>query len=85
MTTSLSLPSGATLETILLDLEALAQAPIEALLPADVASIVGAAEKLTNRFVAELVTPDPNIVLGAELDASQAAGNEAEDLKVGPK
>ena len=84
MTTSLSLPSGATLQTILLDLEALAQAPIEALLPADVASIVGAAEKLLNRFVSQLVSPDPNNVLGAEVDAEQTASAAAEDAKFGP-
>ena len=84
MTTSLSLPSGATLQTILLDLEALAQAPIEALLPADVASIVGAAEKLVNRFVSQLVNPDPNNVLGAMVDAEQTAAGLAADKEYGP-
>lgn len=81
---SLSLPSGATLQTLLLDLEALAQAPIDALFPADVASIVGIAEKLVNRFVSELVDPNPNRVLQAGIDSEQAAGDLVEDAKVGP-
>ena len=84
MTTSLALPSGATLEAWLLDAEALAQAPIEALLPADTAALVAAAEKLLNRFVSQLVSPDPNNVLGAEIDAEQAASAAAEDAKFGP-
>ena len=84
MTTSLSLPSGATLQTILLDLEALAQAPIEALLPADTAALVAAGEKLVNRFVSQLVSPNAGNVLGAEVDAEQAASAAAEDAKFGP-
>ena len=34
---------------------------------------MGAAEKLVNRFVSQLVNPDPNNVLGAMVDAEQTA------------
>ena len=84
MTTSLSIPSGATLEQWLLDGEAIAQAPIEALLPADVAALVALGEKLLNAFVAELVDPSGNAVLKAEVDGEQAAANVAEDMKAKP-
>ena len=84
MSTSLPLPSGATLEQWLIDAEALAQAPIEALLPADTAALVAAGEKLVNRFVSQLVSPNAGNVLGAEVDAEQAASAAVEDAKFGP-
>ena len=79
---SISIPSGTTLQTWILDGEAIAAAPVEALLPADIAALVALGEKLLNAFVSEVVDPSANTVLQAEVTSEQAAGDIAEDEKL---
>jgi hypothetical protein len=78
---SISIPSGATLTTWLQDGEAIASVPVEALLPADIASLVALGEKLLNSFVVEIVDPSANTVLQSEVDAEQTASAAVEDAK----
>lgn len=78
---SIPIPSGTTLTTWLQDGEAIANAPVEALLPADIAALVALGEKLLNAFVAEVEAPAANTVLQAEVDAEQTAAAAAEDKK----
>ena len=84
MAISIPIPSGLALSQVLDDVEALANAPLDAFLPADVMRLIIAAEKIVGAAVILGLSPSAATVLQTEVTAEQVAGDQIEDAKFPP-
>ena len=78
---SFQLPSGLTVQSLIADLAAVADAGLSALEMAELVPLVQAAARIAEDGAALLTSAGPAEVLQTEIDTEQAAGDVAEHEK----